>query len=131
VRFSLMLERGKAALGEGSGSIGNLIPGHLVRAGLIDVRTVISQKTPTLYPPYDSEEQRVLAEQLLNAETWVGVRSEAERHFLAAGGSADEFDATWKRRLAEHQEDSSAVREHRFHTAGGFILYLTVGRRPA
>jgi ubiquinone/menaquinone biosynthesis C-methylase UbiE len=129
VRFRLLRERGKQALGEGNESIGNLIPGYFAQAGLQDISTVISQKTPTVYPPYASDEQQVLIAHALDPETWIGDPAETRRYFLAAGRTEDEFGAAWERRLAEQRRIAEAISNRTFHTTGGFVLYLTAARK--
>jgi SAM-dependent methyltransferase len=54
VGFALRCERGKAALGEGDNSIGDLLPGDFAQAGLIDIQTFLNDKTFALVPPYAS-----------------------------------------------------------------------------
>jgi hypothetical protein len=58
--FALTCERGKAALGEGHNSIGDLLPGYLAEEGVENVQTFISDKTEALVPPYGSEGQQAL-----------------------------------------------------------------------
>jgi ubiquinone/menaquinone biosynthesis C-methylase UbiE len=46
IEFALICERGKATLGEGNNSVGDLLPGLLAHAGLIDIRCM-STTRPT------------------------------------------------------------------------------------
>jgi SAM-dependent methyltransferase len=132
VRFGLTCERGKAAVGEGNDSIGNLLPGYFAGAGCSDVQSFACDKTHALYPPYASEEQRALRGYYLGGlEGMLWPREKAKRYFLAGGGSEAEFDASWARREAECERDAQAIREERFHILGSWVLYLIAARKPA
>ena len=132
VRFGLTCERGKAALGEGNDSIGNLLPGYLAEAGAVGVESFVCDKTHSLHPPYASEEQAALRDYFLTgAEQRLWPRATARRYFLAGGGSEAEFDDSWRRREQECARDAAAIRENRFHFSGGWTLYVVAGRRPA
>jgi hypothetical protein len=87
-----------------------------------------------MLPPYESEEQRALADDYADglahgAFGWT--REEAWRYYSAGGGSADEFDGAWERRVAENRAQVDAMADGTFHSAGGQILYLVSGRKPA
>jgi ubiquinone/menaquinone biosynthesis C-methylase UbiE len=131
-RFGLLCGRGKAALGEGNDSIGNLLPGYLAGLGAVDVQSFACDKTHTLHPPYASEEQQVLRDYYLSgAEHMLWPRATAKRYFLAGGGTEPEFDTAWERRERECARDADAILQNRFHISGGWMLYLIAGRRPA
>ena len=68
VRLQLTCERGKAALGEGNNSVGDILPGLFVDAGLNDVAVYLNDKTNPFLPPYDSVEQRAMREEMLDFE---------------------------------------------------------------
>jgi hypothetical protein len=134
VRFLVTCEHGQVALGLGDNSCGDLVPGQLAAAGLVEVRAWVADKVALMVPPYAGEERQALAVQYAeDAErgTWGGwTRDEARRYFLAGGGTGAEFDASWERRMAEARRDAAAIAEGHFHTAGGSILYLVAGRKP-
>ena len=52
VRLQLICERGKAALGEGNNSIGELVPGLFAARGLADIRVYLNDKADAVLPPY-------------------------------------------------------------------------------
>jgi SAM-dependent methyltransferase len=132
VRFGLRCERGKAALGEGNDSVGNLLPGYLADHGAVDIQTFACDKTHGLHPPYASSEQQALREYYLEGpDTMLWPREKAQRYFLAGGGSEAEFEAGWEARLAECARDAAAITAGTFHSVGGFSLYLTAARRPS
>jgi hypothetical protein len=133
-RFLLICERGQVALGLGDNSVGDLVPGYFAAEGLEDVQAWLSDKVSLMVPPYETEEQRLLAEQFAEEArrgVWGWTSAEARRYFLAGGGAESEFDAAWERRMAEARRDASAIEDGRFHTAGGDILYLVAGRKAA
>jgi SAM-dependent methyltransferase len=131
--FALKCERGQLALGEGFASVGDLVPGYLAELGAVDVRTFLCDKPTMLVPPYESEGQQVARSHALREaerNRWVWDREDVLRYFVAGGGSAEEFDAAWERRLAELQRRAASLREGSFHTAGGAIHYLIAARKP-
>ena len=133
IAFALICERGKAEVGEGNSSVGDLLPGMLAEAGLIDIHCTLNDKTFALAPPYEPVDQRALRDVIIaNAESdwWVWSREEAKRYFLAGGGRENEFEPRWQRRLEESRETARELAANRLHTAGGGIHYLISGRRP-
>ncbi len=129
-RFGLTCERGKASLGEGNDSIGNLLPGYFAGIGAVDVQSFACDKVHTLHPPYAGEEQSALRDYYLSgAERTLWPRPTAKRYFLAGGGSESEFDAAWERREQECARDAAAIRKNAFHISGGWTLYLIAARR--
>jgi SAM-dependent methyltransferase len=132
LEFVIRCERGKEALGEGNGSVGDLVPGYLAQEGAIEIRTWTSDKTSAMVPPYEGAEQQTLRDDYLNdaGKGWAGwSRDEARRYFLAGGGDQPQFDAAWERRLQETLRDAEAVREGKFHSAGGYLMYVIAARR--
>jgi SAM-dependent methyltransferase len=133
VEFMLICERGKAAVGEGNSSVGDLLPGLLAQAGLVDIQCVLDDKAFALVPPYEPDDQRALRDVIIasaDSDRWTWSREDAKRYFLAGGGHANDFEARWQRRLAESRETAQELRANRLHTAGGGIHYLVSGRRP-
>lgn len=133
IAFALICERGKAAVGEGDSSVGDLLPGMLAEAGLIDIQCMLNDRTFALTAPYEPDDQRALRDVIIaNAESnwWVWSREEAKRYFLAGGGHENEFEPRWERRLKESRETARELTASRLHTGGGGIHYLVSGRRP-
>jgi hypothetical protein len=82
--------------GEGNSSVGDLLPGPLTDAGLVDVQCVPDDKTYALVPPYETGDQRALRDVIIaNAAShrWTWSHQDAERYFLAGGGHAKDFEA--------------------------------------
>ncbi len=134
VRFQLMCERGKAALGEGHNSIGDLVPGLFARRGLSDIRVYLNDKTAALLPPYGSPDQRATLEERDDFEArdfWIWSRHDTRRYFLAGGGSDGELDHLWAIAMSGSGELRKAVAEGTYASAGGVVCYIVAGRKPA
>lgn len=134
VEFAVICERGKAALGEGDNSVGDLLPGYFARAGLTDIQTYLNDKTFSLVPPYTSPEQSALKDAMLEdaaQQRWIWPRSVAKRYYLAGGGEEHAFESRWQRRLNRTYEAARQLTANQLHTAGGGIEYVVAGRRAA
>lgn len=132
VRFQLVCERGKAALGEGNNSIGDLLPGYFASLGLNNIQVYLSDKAFSLFPPYESKEQQILIQQYLDwikENFWIWNREETQRFFLAGGGTKQEFETYWQQILLENQDCEKALVDGSFNTASGSILYLISGNK--
>ena len=131
-RFRALCERGKALLGEGDNSIGDLIPGFFTEAGLDSVRVYLSDKASPLLPPYSSDEQKAVVEEFADRserEEWAYGRAKTERYFKAAGGSDVEFEKLWEAAGTDFKATYAACKENRYHTGGGCMSYLVSGRK--
>ena len=134
VRFYTTCERGKVALGLGQDSVGDLVPGLFAEAGLEGIQTYLSDKVSMMIPPYDSDEQQALKEMFLReAEqgSWGWSGEDAKSYYVAGGGDEAEFDESWERRLRDSRRDAAAIEDGSYHFAGGSILYLVAGTKPA
>jgi SAM-dependent methyltransferase len=132
--FYATCEAGKIALGEGDNSIGDLLPGLLMEAGLTVTACYISDKASPLWPPYSSREQAVLGEALetsVNEERCPWSREETRRYFLAGGGEDGDFLKAWAERLREMRADLTALRSGRLATGGGQLMYLIAATAPS
>ncbi len=133
VRLQLTCERGKAALGEGNNSVGDLVPGLFAARDLVDIRVYLNDKTNALLPPYDSAEQRAMLEEhadFKQRDFWIWSRADTQRYFLAGGGRAEEFDALWSVAIGGSDRFDKAIAERATFGAGGGIGYLVAGRKP-
>jgi SAM-dependent methyltransferase len=130
-KFNLAQQRGRMALGHGDASLGAVLPGLLAASGLTDVQVHLSDKAIPLFPPYGAPEQRAV---LGDTEAWFESatdfsRDQAQQFFIAGGGEVSEFDGHWSRELANRDRYRSAVRERRYHCAGGVLMYLVSARK--
>jgi SAM-dependent methyltransferase len=134
VRLQLICERGKAALGEGNNSIGDLVPGLFAGRGLVGVRVYMNDKTNVLLPPYDTPEQRAMLDETSDTtsrEFWIWSRKDTHRYFLAGGGREDEFDALWSAAMGDGDKLKKAIGDGTYSDSGAAIQYLVAGRKPA
>jgi SAM-dependent methyltransferase len=133
VRLQLICERGKAALGEGSNSIGDLVPGLFAERGLINVCVYLNDKVHVFLPPYDRPEQRAELEERTDRKRrdfWIWSRKDTHRYFLAGGGRDVEFDALWTVAIGGRDKFDKAIADRTYADTGGCIGYLVAGRKP-
>jgi SAM-dependent methyltransferase len=132
VRLQLICERGKAALGEGNNSVGDIVPGLFVASGLTDVVVYLNDKTNALLPPYSTPEQRAMLEERHDFEArdfWIWNRHDTLRYFLAGGGVAAHFDGLWKSATGGVDRFEQAVADRTYSHSGAALNYLVAGRK--
>jgi len=136
IRLSEMAWRyvlGRARLGRGAEFVGEQLPGLFARFGLRDVRVWLSDKASAAFPPY-ADAGEVAAFEALERWRAEGIgpydRDEMRANVIAGGGSEAFFEAAWRDYLDRDRETITAVREQRWHGAGGGLLYIVAGRRP-
>jgi hypothetical protein len=56
-RLQLICERGKAALGEGNNSIGDIVPSPFAERDIVDVCVYLNDRVDIFLPPYNSPAQ--------------------------------------------------------------------------
>ena len=133
VRLQLTCERGKAALGEGNNSIGDLVPGLFAACGLTDVRVHLNDKTNALLPPYASPEQLAMLDErhdLQGREFWIWSHEDSLRYYLAGGGAEAEFPDLWRAVTRDDGRFVGAVASGAYAGAGAGVGYLVSGRKP-
>lgn len=89
IKFALICQEGKRALGLGFISLGDLLPGYLNDLSVSDIAVYTSDKANPIYPPYDTEEQKVLVNQTKewNDESfWIWSKEETKKYYLAGKG---------------------------------------------
>lgn len=132
IRFQIMCERGKQALGLGYNSIGDLLPDYFSKQSLENIQVFLSDKTSPLIPPYSSKEQKVLlkqAEDWLKQEVATWPKNETLRYFIAGGGEEIEFDIMWPKLLQGIRDMSREIEEGTLSSIGTAIMYLVSGRK--
>lgn len=130
-RFTLTQQRGRIALGLGDLSLGGRLPGLMAEAGLTDIQVFLSDKVLMTLPPYDSPEQVAI---LGDIEKWfsAGVdfsRAEARTNYLAGGGNQTDFELHWAREIARRKQYLDAIRDKKYDSAGGTLMYLVAGSK--
>ena len=132
VRFHVLCEKGKHELGEGLGSLGDLLPGYFAELGLDEIQVFQSDKAAALFPAYENPEQRAEVGDMVRAideGRYIWREDEARRYFLAGGGDESEFSRFWQWAMGENARVRAALASGQYHTAGGFTLYLVSGRK--
>lgn len=133
LRFDLMVQRGKQALGLGFNSLGDLVPGFLAEVGAEDIKVYLSDKPQPFVPPYATRaEQANLAQMREWLERgFVGWdREEMLAYFLAGGGHSDEFDRYHELQLRDLRDTIQAIDSGAYHSAGAALMYLVVAKKP-
>lgn len=135
VRFQLVTERGKRALGEGDNSVGSRLPGVLRQLGLDDVSVYTNDRCMDLAPPYEEPKMKIALDQELawlaeDISIMFGTEGDSRRLYLAGGGDAASFDRAWALSRTWMRAMERGIKEHTFHAARGFVMYLAAGRKP-
>jgi len=131
--LQIACERGKAALGEGHNSIGELLPGFFSELGLTGLQVYQSDRATWLVPPYETASEQANLRQSLEwdeRDFHLWGHDETRRYFLAGGGQASQFDSLWAETRATDQRIAAALRARTEHQAGGGAHYLVSGRKP-
>ena len=130
IEVRLRCEQGKKKLGRGFSSLGDVLPDLFIQAGLTDVRVWQSDKALALIPPYDTREKRVRAAQLVdwleNDQGGLGY-DENLRYYRAGGGKKGTFDTYWHRVSMYKLSMLQLLKEQRFISAGGQLMYVVAG----
>lgn len=132
LRFDLICQRGKQALGLGFNSLGDLVPGMLASLGATDIRVYMPDRALPLYPPYERHDQRVLITQLKDWARrgfYAWDEPETRKYFLAGGGTEAEFEPGWLLHKRYSEEVVAAIDAGTYHAAGAWLGVLTSGRR--
>jgi SAM-dependent methyltransferase len=132
VRLQLLCERGKATLGEGNNSVGDVVPGLFVTSGLTDIAVYLNDKTNAFLPPYGTSEQRAMLEEFQDFQSrdfWIWNRADTLRYFLAGGGIEAEFDALWASVTSGTDRFVKAVADRTYSHSGAALNYLVAGRK--
>ena len=132
VRFQLICERGKVALGEGDNSLGNRVAGLFASQGLIHVEVYVNDKATAVFPPYEAKEQRAFSEEARDQVArhfWNWSEADTRRFFLAGGGSERDFKVHFARGLAARAKIVSGLDDLTYHGIHGGGFYLVGGRK--
>lgn len=134
VQHELILERGKALLGEGDDSYGDLLVGLFHEAGLEDIRAYLSDKTIALFPPYEGPEQQALLRSMEEWEAECSGPADMERcarYFSAFGDRyIHRLDELKARRASCLAEQRKAIQNQSYFESGATLMYLVSGRKP-
>lgn len=125
--FYLRCEEGKRRLGEGDNSLGDRLPSLLLGQEVHKLRVDLSDKTFSLWPPYEGQSQRTWHDQQArwaDQDVWVWPEEKSQRYFTAGGGDPESFPERWSTRMSEQDKLSQALRDGTFVAGGGCLMYL-------
>jgi SAM-dependent methyltransferase len=132
LRFQLICERGKRALGEGSNLIGESLPALLHEAGLHQIELRQNDRAWPLVPPYDDPVQKMQSDEIQASAalgSWIWDEATTRRYYRAGGGPSEEFPARWNDAIEQRRRLASALAARTFSCAGGSLFYMAWGRR--
>lgn len=130
--FHVLCEAGQRKLGQGFGSVGDLMPIYFQECGLKDIKVYTSDKTETLIPPYDTEEQQSYIRTLkewYDTDLMVWPKEQSRKYYLAGGGDPSKFDSYWDLLRTRFARRLKAIEENTYSIAGGSMLYLVSGTK--
>lgn len=132
LKYDLTIQKGIYNLNEGYLSIGDYLPKLFVEAGLKDIEVSIVDKACSLIPPYDTEEKKARAKEMLD---WIN-DSSAEydyeqmlKYYLAGGGNKEEFQKLWQIQQEETEKVKQAILEEKYIMPGGALMYIVTGKK--
>ena len=132
-RFHLTCERGKANLGLGNNSVGDLLPGIFAQSGRLEgIEVYLNDKVATLLPPYASEAERALVEEARVHEArdfWWWSQEETRRYYHAGGGDEPSFAIHWQRAMVLRTAVAQALVAGTYTNTDGSVCYLVSGRK--
>lgn len=132
VRFQLICERGKVALGEGDNSLGERVAGLLAAQGLVDIDVYVNDKASVIVPPYSNPQQQAFvaeASDRAERDVWIWDERETRRLFLAGGGDERDFAAHFERGLEAGRRVVRSLHDQTYHGIAGGAFYLVAGRK--
>ena len=134
IRFHLICNQGRMALGEGDHSIGTRVPELVAQTTLSDIQVHLNDKSTPMFASRarNPTQQRILESTVKNIEArvWLWQREEAERLYLAGGGTPAQFDQDYGVFMADSQAFVDAVNDGTYSTVGGSQHYLISARKP-
>ncbi|MFI5345108.1 MAG: class I SAM-dependent methyltransferase [Elusimicrobiota bacterium] len=132
-RLQAICERGKAALGLGNNSVGDLLPGYLDELGLGELQIYLSDKA-TLTAPSQSgpgaAAELAQTEDWLKRDFWIWEKEETRSYYLAGGGNPDLFAELWEIAMDRRRQSFIAAKARRLSSVGAGLQYLISGRKP-
>lgn len=132
VRLQALCERGKAKLGLGNNSIGDLLPGLMHELGLSDIQLFLSDKATLTLPQVSSPGQAAAlaqTEDWLGRDFWIWAKDETETYFRAGGGVPGEFERLYANVLAYSRRSFEAAKAQRLSGVSAGLQYLISGRK--
>lgn len=133
LRFDDACIRGKIALGQGDGAIGERLADMFVRAGLKQMQVSNNDRCAWLVPPYATKvEQDHIALFRAHVATRIsrwGDYETSKELYLAGGGDEADFDALFELDVRRQAETLADIDAGRHVWGGGFVMYVASGRK--
>lgn len=133
LKFQARCERGKAKLSLGFNSFGDSVPGIFSELGLKEIQVFLSDKVNALYPPYPSQEQKTIIDEMKSGSrdesSFIWSKEETKKYFFSDGGSKEEFEACWSLAQSYKKVQRKSLESGNFQTGGATVTYLTSGRK--
>jgi len=130
IKYRLIIEKGKKAMGRGDNSLGDLLPGMFAMEGLNNIEVRLSDKAIAMYPPYDNEEQLATLKQWMKGSSWKSNTQKDIDFFHAAGEKYMPFYFEYQEKYARSDEHvMGALQREQYHAAGGSLMYLVSGSK--
>jgi ubiquinone/menaquinone biosynthesis C-methylase UbiE len=130
--LEMRCEIGKARLGLGFNSLGEVLVKHIPSDLYTDVRVWIGDKAAALAPPYATPQQQTeIAERRDFAARgiWGWEREEARRYYMASGAAAEMFDEEYEAGLALNRDILQAIERQEYaSTSCGPMIVLAATR---
>lgn len=133
--FHLTINAGRIALGEGDYSIGSKLPLMLQQAGFRSIRVYMNDRASPVYEnslhSHKNRHQQqsmntALKEKVANirAENWLWDKEDAQRLYLAGGGSDVDFKRDYTVFMKEAETTIEQAESGRYWSGGGGMHYL-------
>ncbi len=134
LRFDDRCLRGKVALGQGDGAVGERLAHLFAEASLERLQVSTNDRCAWLIPPYETPtEQQHLALFRSHVATKIcrwGHYEQAKALYVAGGGAEDEFDALFQMDVKRSEKVLTDIEANRHVWGGGFVMYIASGRKP-
>lgn len=132
LKYDLTIQKGIYNLNEGYLSIGDYLPKLFLEAGLKDITVSIVDKACSLIPPYDTQEKKLRAKEMLD---WIETSSaeydysQMLKYYIAGGGTKQDFNNLWKLQQAEATKIKQAILNETYIMPGGALMYIVTGKK--
>lgn len=130
--MAIRCEHGKALLGEGFSSAGELVAGWLAALNVESLQVYLSDKALPFYPPYREPNMRDIvdvARKGVAEQRFVWTKDVTRRYFLAGGGTRARFEKLWRAAMKDMREGLDHIERGLSFGGGGALMYVVGGRK--
>lgn len=134
LRFDDICIRGKIALGQGDGAVGERLAHLFCSLGLEHMQVSNNDRAAWLVPPYATATERQHIELFRSHVAtkicrW-GDYERAKKLYAAGGGTEADFEALFALDVRRHEKVLADIDAGRHVWGGGFVMYVASGRKP-